>query len=237
MSRPKPTVLVPVDVSTEESPPPELLEFLSPTRVVLLGWYPVPDQTGSGHMQAERGDEAVDAIESIAADLPDEMDVTTTIVFTRDREQTIDRVADEFACDVVLIPDDITRIERVFVPIRSEINLQRILPTVSVLMESEDVSCTLFHVAPQDKEDPGAGEVFLKGAADELEELGVDPEQITTNHVVSDNTVDEIVNAAQNHDLIVMGETEPSLVDRILGNVPTQIIDQCNRPALVVRDV
>lgn len=236
MSQHKPTVLVPIDASSSDAPSPELLNFLSPTRVVLLGWYPVPDQTGSSHMQAEFGDEAVAFIESIAADLPDEMDVETTVVFTRDREQTVDRVADKYDCDVVLIPEEVDRIERVFVPIRSDVNLQRILPIVSVLLETEGTSCTLFHVAPEDKEDPGAGEVLLHGAADELEDLGVDSESISTTHIVSDDTVQKIVDSAQNHDLIVMGETEPSLVERILGDVPTRIIDQSNRPVLVVRD-
>jgi nucleotide-binding universal stress UspA family protein len=237
MSQPTPTVLVPIDASSGDAPTTELLSFLSPTKVVLLGWYPVPDQTGSSHMQAEFGDEAVAFIQSVADDLPDEMDVETTVVFTRDREQTVDRIADEYNCDVVLIPEDVTRIERIFVPIRSDVNLPRILPIVSVLMETEDTSCTLFHVAPEDGEDPGTGEVLLRGAADELQDFGVAPESVTTTHVVSNDTVEEIVDAAQNHDLIVMGETEPSLLDRILGDIPTQIIEHSNRPVLVVRDV
>jgi nucleotide-binding universal stress UspA family protein len=41
----RPSVLVPVDVSTDERPDPQLLELLEPARVVLGGWYPVPDQT------------------------------------------------------------------------------------------------------------------------------------------------------------------------------------------------
>lgn len=237
MSRPTPTVLVPVDASSGDSPSPELFDFLSSTKVVVLGWYPVPDQTGTSHMQAERGDEAVAFVESFAAELPDEMDVETTVVFTRDRETTVDQVSDEYNCDVVLIPEDVGRVERVFVPIRSDVNLPRILPIVSVLIQADGASCTLFHVAPEDEEDPGAGEVLLHGAADSLEELGVDSKRIDTSLVVADDPVDEIVDAAQNHDLIVIGETEPSFVERILGDVPTRIIDESGRPVLVVRDV
>lgn len=237
MSHPTPTVLVPIDVSSTEAVDTELLEFLSPTRVVLLGWHPVPDQTATSHMQAERGEEAVAVIESIAADLPDEMDVETTVVFTRDREQSIDRIAEKFDCDVLLVPDGAGRMERLFVPIRSDINLPKILPIVSVLLETDEVSCTLFHAATEEKEDPGAGDVLLRGAADSLVELGVDPEQIDTKHVVSENPVDELINTAQNHDVIIIGETEPSLVERILGHVPSRIIDESGRPVLVVRDV
>jgi hypothetical protein len=66
--------------------------------------------------------------------------------------------------------------------------------------------------------------------------LGIDSDRITTGHVISDDTVEEITDAAQNHDLIVVGETEPSLVDRIVGDVLTKVADQSNRPVLVVRD-
>ncbi|WP_458190430.1 hypothetical protein [Haladaptatus sp. NG-WS-4] len=45
MQENEPTVLVPVDVSTEERPDPDLLELFHPVKVVLVGWYPVPDQT------------------------------------------------------------------------------------------------------------------------------------------------------------------------------------------------
>jgi nucleotide-binding universal stress UspA family protein len=237
MSQSKPTVLVPIDVSSDEPPDPDLLTFLSPTQVVLLGWYPVPDQTGTSHMQHERGDEAVAFIDSIAAALPKEMDVATTVVFTRDREKTVDRIAEEYDCDVVLVPEDVDRIERIFVPIRSDVNLKAILPIVSTLLETEGTSCTLYHVAPEDEEDPGAGEVLLTGAADELEALGVDPERITTTLEISNDPVAQIIDAAQNHDVVIVGETEPSLVEKILGTVPTTIIDESNRPVLVVRNI
>lgn len=237
MTHHKPTVLVPVDASGEERPSSELLHFLSPTKVVVLGWYPVPDQTGTKHMQEERGDEAAEFIEPIVEELTEDgVDAESVVVFTRDREQTVDRIAEEYGSDVVLMQDSIERIERIFVPIRSDINFDRILPLVSVLMENEGTSVTLFHAAPEDQEDPSAGEAFLRGAAEELADLGVDTEDIETTHVVTDNAVDEIVDAAQNHDIIVIGETEPSLVGRILGDVPTKIIKNSSRPVLVVRD-
>jgi nucleotide-binding universal stress UspA family protein len=237
MSQDTPTVLVPINVANDDPPTQELLDFLSPTEVVLLGWYPVPDQTGTEQMKAEREDEAATFIDSIATALPDEMDIETSIVFTHDRETTVDRVADEFDSDVVLIPEATDRIERVFVPIRSDVNLEKILPIVGTIMETDGTSCTFCHVTPEDEEDPSAGEVLLQEVADELADRGVDPEQITTTNIVSDDTVDEIVNAAQNHDIIVMGETKPSLIDRILGDVPTKIIDRSSRPVLVVRDI
>jgi nucleotide-binding universal stress UspA family protein len=56
-------------------------------------------------------------------------------------------------------------------------------------------------------------------------------------NLVTDTPVDEIVDAGANHDILVIGESEPSLVESILGDVPSLIIERSNRPVLVVRDV
>jgi nucleotide-binding universal stress UspA family protein len=66
---------------------------------------------------------------------------------------------------------------------------------------------------------------------------GVDSERIDTETVESESPVEDIVDAAKNHDVLVVGETEPSLVEQILGDVPTQIIERSERPVLVVRNL
>jgi nucleotide-binding universal stress UspA family protein len=237
-NEPNPTVLVPVDVSTEDRPDPELLKLLGPAKVVLLGWYPVPDQTAPGQLQDEHESEAVDRIEAVAESLPDDgPDVETVVVFTHDRATTVDRIAEDSASDVVVVPDDVTRVERVFVPIRGDVNVERILGVVGALLEDNEVTVTLFHATPEGDEDPSVGDLVLGDAADELVEAGVDRDRIERENVVTESTVDEIVDAATNHDVVVIGETEPSLVEQILGDVPSEIIDRSDRPVFVVRNV
>lgn len=231
-----PTILVPVDVSTEERPPPELLELLDPATVVLVGWYPVPDQTALEQMRDEHEAEAVERIESVAADL-DAADVRTLVVFTRDRAETVDRVADDHDAEAVLVPRDVRTVERVFVPIRGDVNLDAILSFVGALLEESSASVTLFHASPEGQEDPSVGEALLRGAADELEDAGVDADRIATENVTTAAPVDAIVDAGANHDVLVIGESEPSLVESILGDVPSRIIERSTRPVLVVRDV
>jgi nucleotide-binding universal stress UspA family protein len=238
MTNENPTVLVPVDVSTQERPDPELLKLLGPARVVLLGWYPVPDQTAPGQLRDEHESEAVDRIEAVAEALPaDGPDVETVVVFTHDRATTVDRVAEDAESDVVVVPDDTQRGERVFVPIRGDVNVDRILGVVGALLEDNEVSVTLFHATPESDEDPSVGDLLLDSAADELAAAGIDAERIEQDHVVTDSTVDEIVAAASDHDVVVIGETEPSLVEQILGDVPSEIIDRSDRPVFVVRNV
>lgn len=238
MSENAPIVLVPVDLSTEKRPDPELLELLHPVKVVLVGWYPVPNQTAPEQMRDEHEADAVERIEAIAAEFPDDgADVETVVVFTHDRTTTVDRVADEYDCDVIVVPEEVHIVERVLVPIRGDVNLHRILMIVGALLDESDASVTLFHAAPEDEEDPSVGDIMLRGAADELVDAGVDSDRIETVNLTTESPIDEIIDAATNHDVIVIGETEPSLIEHILGDVPTRIIDRSGRPVLVVRNI
>lgn len=45
------------------------------------------------------------------------------------------------------------------------------------------------------------------------------------------------MDAAKDHDVLILGEAEPTLVLQILGDVPTQIIERAGRPVLVGRNV
>jgi len=237
MRAPAPTVLVPVDVSGDERPDPDLLSLLRPARVVLVGWYPVPDQTALEQMQAEHEAEAVARLEEVAADFAEGTDVETLVVFTRDRAETVDRVADDYGADVVVVPEAVRVVERVLVPVRGDVNLDRILSVVAALLDESEASVTLFHAAPAGEEDPSVGAALLSGAADRLADAGVDDDRIGTTAVESDAPVDDIVDAATNHDVLVLGESEPSLVDHVLGDAPSRIIERSGRPVLIVRDV
>ncbi|MFB6297444.1 MAG: universal stress protein [Salinirussus sp.] len=236
MSENAPTVLVPVDVSTDERPDPDLLELLQPATVVLVGWHPVPDQTSLEQMRDEHEAAAVERIEEIAADFPSDTDVTTLVVFTRDRAETVDRVAGDHDAEVVLLPEAVRVVERVLVPIRGDVNLDGLLSVVGSLLRESDASVTLFHATPDGEEDPSVGEMLLEGAADRLADAGIHRDRIDVTTVETDSTVADIVDAANNHDVLIMGESDPSLVEHILGDVPTQVIERSERPVLVVRD-
>lgn len=231
-----PTVLVPVDVSTDERPDPELLELLQPATVVLLGWYPVSNQVTLDTVREEKEADAIERIESIAAEFPDDTDVETLVVFTRDRSETVDRVAEDTDAAVVVIPRDVRVVERVLVPIRGDLNLDGILAVAAALLEESEASVTLFHATPPDEDDRSVGQTLLEGAASRLVDAGVDGDRIDTSIIESDSPVEDILDAAQNHDVLIMGESEPSLIEQILGDVPTQVIEGSERPVLVVRD-
>jgi nucleotide-binding universal stress UspA family protein len=229
-----------MDLSADERPPRALLDLLSPARVVLVGWYPVPDQTPAEALRAEHEAEAVERVESVAAGFPDDgAAVETLVVFTRDRATTVDRVADEYDCEAVLVPRAVEAVSDVLVPIRSDVNLDAILPFVGALLADGDATATLLHVDDDgDDGDDGVADALLRGAADRLVDAGLDPERARTRAVAAGGgPVDAILDAAATHDVVVLGESEPSLVEGIVGDVPSRVIDRTDRPVLVVRDV
>lgn len=231
------TILVPVDVSKDKRPDPDLLALLHPAKVVLVGWYPVPDQVAPEQMQDEHEAEAVARIEEIAADFSEGTDIETLVVFTPDRSETVDRVAEEYDATVVVVPRDVRVVERVLVPIRGDVNLDRILSVVAALLEESEATVTLFHSVPEGDEDPSVGKTLVQGAADRLADAGVDTDRIDTCIVESESPIDDIVDATQNHDVLIIGESEPTLVEHILGDIPIEVIERSKRPVLIVRDV
>ncbi|MFW6003492.1 MAG: universal stress protein [Halanaeroarchaeum sp.] len=231
------TILVPVDVSTAEPPDSSVLELLESVNVVVLGWYPVPKQTAPAHLKADHEAEAATRLAAIVEQFErTDHEVESVLVFTKDRRDTIDRVADQHDCDAVLVPGEGGAIDRILVPLRGDVNLERIVTLVGELVRASDASVTFFHAVEPDT-DPSQGEFVLRGAADRLSETGVDRDRIEWTLSERDKPRADIVSLAADHDLVILGETEPSLRERIIGAVLTPILDEIEIPAIIVRDV
>jgi len=227
------TILIPIDISESEPPGLDVLDVLSPFEVVLLGYFPVPDQAAPALIKHEYGDEARARLDTIAAG---RTDVHEVLVFTHDREATIDRVADQHDCDAVLTAGDTDHIDRILVPIRGDANIERIVSVVAELLREGDATATLFHSVSEDGES-SQGEFLLRGAAERLTEYGIEADRVEWQLSEAGNPYRDIVTLGAEYDLVVLGETEPSLRERIIGDVLSRIIDEIEVPALIVRDV
>lgn len=227
------TILVPVDISETEPPALEVLDHLRPFEVILLGYFPVPDQADPALIKHEYEAEAATRLDTIAAN---RNDVTDVLVFTHDREATIDRVADQYDCDAVLTAGDTDHIERILVPIRGEVNIERIVSVVAELLRGSHATATFFH-SVDGETDPDQAEFLLRGTVERVTEYGIDEKRIDWQITDGGDPFEEIVTAGEQHDIVVLGETEPSLRERIIGDVLSRIIDEIAIPALIVRDV
>jgi nucleotide-binding universal stress UspA family protein len=166
--------------------------------------------------------------------------------------------------DAVLTAGDVgDRLDRILVPLRGGDNLERILGFVGVLLRESDAAVTLFNVA-EEGQDASRGELLVRGACDRLtEEQDIDPERVDWVQQIGSSATEAIVAAAPDYDLLILGESdttgynfveyfdttgcrksprdysrqyEPSLTDRILGNVTNEVIEKSPDPSLIVRN-
>jgi len=232
------TILVPIDVSAPFVPDSRLLELFTSLDVVLLGYYPVPDQSAPDQLKTEFESEATERLEGVADAFVSAgvNAIEAVVVFTRDRGTSVDRVAAEFECDAVLAPGQLERVNRVLVPLRGDPNLDRIVMFVAEILQDHDAEVTLFHAVEPD-EDPTESEFILRGAADRLSEIGIDRDRIDWHQSETESPSSVIVELAEEYDIVVIGESEPTLRDRILGDIPNRIIDRTGRPVLIIRDI
>lgn len=213
-----------------------LVNTLTTAEVVVLGHWGLPEQTPTSAARDQFESDAQAELDNLVAPFEKaSVPVSTRLVFGKARNKTIDRVAIEEDCDVILTPGQIDAVERLFVPLRGEKNFDRILSFVGELLETTDATVTLFHTG--DESDQRSGEAILTDATSRLVEGGVDSDRISRQLSSDDDVGRSIVDIGAEYDLIVLGETEPSLRDRIFGTVPAQVTADTDDPAFVVRNV
>lgn len=227
------TILIPVDISEPEPPALDVLDVLRPFEVILLGYFPVPDQAEPALIKHEYEDEAGARLDTIAEGRPD---VTEVLVFTHDRAATIDRIADQYGCDAVLTAGDTDHIDRILVPIRGDANVERIVSVVAELLRGSRATATFFHSVSEDGE-PSQGEFLLRGTVERVAEYGIERNRVDWEIATGGDAYRDIISQGEGYDIVILGETEPSLRERIIGDVLSRIIDEIEIPALIVRDV
>lgn len=226
------TILIPVDISGPEPPEMAVLESFSSFEIIVLGYFPVPDQAEPALLKHEYEDDAGTKLDSISEGLPN---VSEVLVFTHDISATIDRIAGRYECDAVLVGEDTAQINRVFVPIRGDVNIERIATVVAKLLGESETTATFFHSVSGDTE-PSQSEYLLRGTVEHMTELGVDEGRVDWQLAEGGDPFRDIVSMADEYDIVILGETEPSLTERIIGDIQSRIIDEIEIPALVVRD-
>jgi len=231
------TVLIPVDAADPDTLPVGLVDVLSPLHVVVLGYYLVPSQASPEQLRADNDEQATAATEAAASQFADRgAAVDSVVVFTHDHAETIDHIAAEYGVDAVLTPGDSDEgLTRLLVPVRGDENLERIISVVADLIAESDATATLYNVAESD-EAASHGEFLLRGACDRLAEIGIDPDRVDWQVDQRGSPGDAIVETAKGYDMLVVGESEPSLRERIFGRMTGQLVDRVRRPVLVVRD-
>lgn len=230
-----PRILVPIEVLEDVPMLDRTVNLVGTVPVVLLGYRRVPEQTAPGQMQMQVGEEAEADLERYKAAFEDAgAEVQTRLVFTHDLGKTFTRVANEERCSAILIARPSQRMESLLVPIRGDQNVERLVEVVARVLESTQLRATLLHVV-EPEESSQAGELLLEGARSRLEDRGVDPGRVHLQVQPAEAPLAALVEVAQGHDAVVLGETEPSLGEKVFGEAHEQIAEDFEGPILVVR--
>ncbi|ARS90097.1 universal stress protein [Natrarchaeobaculum aegyptiacum] len=228
-------VLVPVDVLGGEAVPEAIVETLASVPVTLLAYRELPDQVGTDHAREQWGDRARGELEALADAFreADCVDVRTRLVFTHDRLETIERVAIEERCTAIALLEPAPVLESVLLAVRGDVNLEPIAAFLGGVLDGTDLTVTILHVTSGDDREQGIG--VLETAADELAAAGVDRERIGTSLVVDGSPTRAILAASTDHDLLVVGESRPSVRRLVFRDRARVLARGAVDPVLVVR--
>ena len=201
--------------------------------LVLLGYPVLPDQTPVGQARMGFEEQAQSKLADLAGAFEQGASVETRLVFIHEADKTVRRVAAETDSTAVLLPNPTSAVERILAAVRGAVPVERIT-TLGAALAGGDVELTVFHVGA----DPAAQDVgrqLLRAAADLLVDAGVGPDSIRQESVVSDAPIRAIAERAGDYDLVVMGESDPTLLERIFGAETEQVAALSVEPVLVVR--
>ena len=233
---PPSSILVDVELPDPAPLSPVLVEALSPLRVVLLGWFAVPEQTSPAQARDQFGAEAQETLDAVARRFREAgAEVTTRLVFTGDKFDTLTRISTEEDCDAVLLPGEMERLRRVLVPLRGLANARQIVPFVADLCRDATATVTLLHVLEEGETEAASRANVLGPAAARMRDEGLEPGLLELEPLEADDPGEALVERAGTYDLVVLGETEPSVREILFGTVPERIVTATDVSVVVVR--
>ncbi|WP_138004609.1 universal stress protein [Halalkalirubrum salinum] len=233
-------VLIPIDVSEPISLGGTLIETLPLANAVLLGYWPIPDQTGADQARDYFETEAQQRLQTVVDRFTEQgTDVQTELVFTNDRSQLIDQVTNKYNCQSVLIPgteSPPSGTTHGIVLVTPDADLGLIVTTLGSLFAETEVELFLFHaVTNQDEHLYDATEYMLRGMKTQLAELGIDDDRITWEQSTDRERLEAILSQVPDYDFVVLSESKPRLRERVFGSVQAKLAEKTRKPLLTIR--
>lgn len=228
-------VLIPVDVLAGQGISRSLVDAFASVPVVLLGYHEIPDQTSPSQAREEFGETARRKLSNHQSVFEDAgCDVRTKLVFTHNRLKTFERSAVLLDCTAILLLNPAPVLDRFLVAVRGDVNVAHIAQFVGAVLAETDIDVTLFHAAP-DEAHREEGTELLESVTSALMATGVESDRIDSTVVVDGSPTEAIRDAATESDLIVVGESRPSIRRFIFRDRAKKIAKRTVTPVLVVR--
>ena len=225
-------VLVPVAVLEGEAVSPGLMSLLGSVDVTVLGYHVLPEQTPPDQARLQYEDRATDALVDLSEEFRSAGGAADhRLVFTHDRERTVERVAEEIDANALAITGVTGDVDRLLVSISGDVSIDRVISFASDLVDGRDIGVTLFLAA--DEAEAGTADERLESAAARLRSEGID---VRTSLAIGAPPIEGLLGDVPGHDAIVMGETAPSLSSLVFGDASERVASASVGPVLVVRN-
>lgn len=222
-------VLVPVAVLEGETVSPGLMTLLGTVDVTVLGYHVLPEQTPPDQARLQYEARATDALEDLTEEFRTAGGAADyRLVFTHDREQTINRVATEIDARALAISGMTGDVDQILVPLSGDVAVERILSFVEALVGDRDIGVTLFLATENEDADTEP----LDTAAAALRGSGI---SVRTMAVAGTSPFAALIDEVPGHDVIVMGERAPSFRSLVFGEESERVASESVGPVLVVR--
>ncbi|AZH25940.1 universal stress protein [Haloplanus aerogenes] len=215
-----------------------LLKSLSYMDITLVGFHSTVD---SDESQTDREAEIETTLEEITAKFEEQgMQVEQHVVTGDSMIETRNEWANRDQIDGVLTPGGVNTVGRILVGLRDTRNVEKMAEFIDLIDRKRIIHVTLLHVAPESESESESeatvtGREALKAMKSELVDRGVNPAVIHLQIQLSDDPEHELVTAARNYDLTVLGRTEePGFKDQVFGPVSNQITDRAHSTVLTV---
>lgn len=234
-----PSVLVPVDLSKEGWKNLEPFELLSSTDVVLLGLYPIKDQVSLAQAQEQLGEKANKRLRTLSEKFAGVgVETDNELVFSEDISDAIDRVAVEKDCNAILTWNQRMVFQRIGVLVKCEHGIDHVINATAWLMIDQDQEMDLVHFLEKGKDGAVREErkSVLESSLDYLRDRGIDSERLNLRLETVEDLRDAIIDAANEYDALIMGETEQTVASVIFGRLHELVQGESEGPVLVVRN-
>lgn len=232
------TLLIDVKLPDPDPIPTWLLGQLGVIRVILVGWFALPEQTDPTLAREQFSEEAQEELDRLAKSIRDAGgEVESHLVFTPDELDTVERISTEENCDALLLAQPLDELSHLLVPVRGLQNADRIARFVADLVRESTTDVTLLHVLEAEEAPGSINQEVLEPMMDKMLSQGVPEDRLHKRVVSADDQAEAIIETAQEYDAVVIGETAPSIREVIFGSVPEQIAQDASVPVMLVRQM
>lgn len=231
----KPRLLVILETPGKERVALPLLNAFQHVHVTLLGYHLVPEQMAPEHARDQFEEEAFADLDEAAEEMGQyDVEVETHLIFTSNLVSTIERVVSEQAIDALLHLRPLAQIRRVLVPLYgTQQQPEHVATFVTALARNETIEVRVRvlvqpHQTAEEKAELRQQQHGVFNAAD------VAAEQLDVQTVETDDPMRAIVELSDECDLIVLGEADPSLRERIFGQFHERLVPEVACPVVLV---